>query len=51
MPWDSEGWNNYDATFAVSDEIAACGSVELWIHEVNPSWNIEIDDVQIYANA
>ena len=49
LPWDPEAWNYYEASFAVTDELAACESVEVWIHQINRSWNIEVDDVQIYA--
>lgn len=49
--WNPEGWNNYETSFAVTEELAACESVEVWIHQINRSWNIEVDDVQIYASA
>ena len=49
LPWDPVGWNDFEASFAVSDELAACESVEVWIHQINVNWNIEVDDVQIYA--
>lgn len=48
--WDPDGWNYYETSFAVTDELAACESVEVWIHQINRSWNIEVDDVQIYAS-
>lgn len=51
ITWDPEGWNNYEAAFAVTAELAACKSVEVWIHQVNREWNIEVDDVQISASA
>jgi hypothetical protein len=45
--WSAAGWNNYENTFVVNDALAACKKVELYIHQVNRNWNIEIDDVQI----
>lgn len=50
-PWDPEGWNNYEASFAVTAELAECKSVEVWLHGVSSSWNIEVDDIQISASA
>ena len=49
--WDPAGWNDYETSFAVTPELAACESVEVWIHQINWSWNIEVDDVQINASA
>ena len=45
--WDPEGWNDYEYTFPVNDALAACGRVELYIHNINIDWNIDIDNVQI----
>jgi hypothetical protein len=50
-PWDPEGWNDYEASFAVTAELAECKSVELWLHGVSSLWNIEVDDIQISASA
>ena len=51
ITWDPEGWNNYEAAFAVTPELATCNSVRVFIHYVNNAWNIEVDDVQISASA
>jgi hypothetical protein len=45
--WSPESWNNYEATFDVNDQLASCSQVDVYIHQVNKNWNIEIDDVQI----
>jgi len=45
--WDAEGWNDYETAFVVTEELAACGDVKLYIHQVNKNWNIEVDDVQV----
>jgi hypothetical protein len=45
--WNPNSFNDFRVGFAVDDRLASCGTVHVYIHQINKDWDIVMDDVQI----
>ena len=45
--WDPDSFNDFNVGFMVDDRLASCESVHVYIHEINPGWDIVMDEIHI----
>lgn len=45
--WDPDAFNDFRVGFVVDARLASCKSVHVYIHQINPEWDIVMDDVHI----
>jgi hypothetical protein len=45
--WNPNSFNHFRVGFAVDERLASCGTVHVYIHQINKDWDIVMDDVQI----
>ena len=46
--WDPDNFNDFSSGFVVDDHLDSCESVHIYIHQVNPHWDIVVDDIHIF---
>ncbi len=47
--WNKDGFNDFENSFVVTDQLASCETVHIYVHQVNRNWDIVMDDVKISA--
>lgn len=47
--WNKDDFNNFENSFVVTDQLASCETVHVYVHQVNRNWDIVMDDMKISA--